>query len=72
MPGENGSECVIDYKSGKPDPERLEADREQVTRYCRAIEKMIGRRCSGALWYIDVDSDVVIDVEAAPASMRET
>ena len=55
---ENGREVVIDYKSGAPDSDRLVRDREQVRRYCAAVEQMTGRKCEGLLWYVDVDADV--------------
>ncbi len=59
---ENGSEVVIDYKSGKPSDARVATDREQVAQYCRAIEAMTARPCKAMLWYIDVENDVVVDV----------
>jgi ATP-dependent helicase/nuclease subunit A len=59
---ENGREVVVDYKSGTPDEKRLVADREQVTRYCRAISALTGRPCSGLLWYIDEHDDEVVVV----------
>ena len=62
---ENGRHIVVDYKSGQPDEERLERDRAQVAQYCRAIEAMTGGDCAALLWYIDLDSDVVVDVPAA-------
>ncbi|HEU4522331.1 MAG TPA: 3'-5' exonuclease, partial [Thermoanaerobaculia bacterium] len=57
---ENGREIVIDYKSGAPAPERLARDREQVARYCRAVEAMTGRPCEGWLWYVDEDRDELV------------
>jgi len=62
---EGGRELVIDYKSGAPDPQRLDGDRAQVARYCRAIERITGRACGGMLWYMDADEDVVIDVPSS-------
>src|SRR5512142_2760555 len=59
---ENGGEVVVDYKSGAPDRERLARDREQVGRYCRAVEAITGRPCGGLLWYIDGDRDDIVDV----------
>jgi ATP-dependent helicase/nuclease subunit A len=59
---EDGVSTVIDYKSGAPSPERLVGDREQVAMYCRAVERMTGNPCQGALWYIDDDNDAVVDV----------
>ncbi|MFL6245553.1 MAG: UvrD-helicase domain-containing protein [Thermoanaerobaculia bacterium] len=61
---EDDRELVIDYKSGTPDPKRVERDREQVERYCRAIAAITGRPCSGALWYIDLESDAVVEIGA--------
>jgi ATP-dependent helicase/nuclease subunit A len=55
-------DLVIDYKSGTPDPDRVVRDREQVERYCGAIAAITGQPCAGALWYIDLDSDTVVDV----------
>ncbi len=59
---EEGGEVVLDYKSGKPDEARLTKDRHQVGQYCAAIAAITGRPCSGLLWYIDDESDVVVDV----------
>ncbi|MGZ4778954.1 MAG: UvrD-helicase domain-containing protein, partial [Thermoanaerobaculia bacterium] len=58
---ENGRDVIIDYKSGKPDAARVERDRAQVQQYCRAITAMTGRDCSAMLWYIDLESDVLIE-----------
>jgi hypothetical protein len=55
-------DLVIDYKSGSPDPARIVRDREQVERYCRAITRITGNRCHGALWYVDLERDEVVDV----------
>ncbi len=62
---ENGSELVIDYKSGEPTAERLEIDREQVARYCEAVSRITGRVCGGALWYIDDEHDRWVEVLSA-------
>ncbi|HEY8848285.1 MAG TPA: PD-(D/E)XK nuclease family protein, partial [Thermoanaerobaculia bacterium] len=59
---EDAIDTVIDYKSGEPTPERLERDRQQVALYCQAYERLSGRPCRGALWYIDEANDVVVDV----------
>lgn len=59
---EDGRELVIDYKSGVPDPTRVTRDREQVARYCAAISAMTGRPCGGALWYVDLERDEVVEV----------
>ena len=59
---ENGLLSVLDYKTGKRTTERAERDDEQVRRYCRAVENLTGERCNGLLWYIDIDSDEVVEV----------
>ena len=59
---ENGTDTVIDYKSGAPSDARLESDREQVGLYCRVVAQMTGRPCRGILWYIDAENDAAIDV----------
>jgi ATP-dependent exoDNAse (exonuclease V) beta subunit len=58
---ENGRDLVIDYKSGTPEATRVAKDREQVTRYANAISAMTGRECGALLWYIDLESDAVVD-----------
>jgi len=58
---ENGSDVVLDYKSGTADPDRVEKDKLQVTRYTDAISAMTGRPCTGLLWYVDLESDVVVE-----------
>ena len=58
---EDGGEIVVDYKSGIAEESRVEKDRVQVERYCRAISDITGRECSGLLWYIDLESDVVVE-----------
>ena len=60
---EDGGDLVIDYKSGTADPKRVARDREQVERYCRAVAAMTGRPCHGALWYIDLEGEQVVEVE---------
>ena len=60
---ESGVEIVIDYKSGAPDEERLQRDRDQVAQYCRAIARMTGRPCRGLLWYVDADHDSLVPLE---------
>ncbi len=57
---EDGREVVVDYKSGKPDANRLTEDRAQVAEYCRALAAVTGRPCEGLLWYIDLENDAVI------------
>ncbi len=59
---ENGEEIVVDYKSGAPDEARLSADRAQVGAYCEALAAMTGRRCRGLLWYIDLESDRLVEI----------
>ena len=54
---EGESDLIVDYKSGEPSAWRLQADREQVARYCSAMTAITGRGCTGLLWYIDVDID---------------
>lgn len=61
---EDGRLVVIDFKSGRAYPTRSAADREQVERYCAAIARMTGQPCSGLLWYIDAESDEVVEVMA--------
>jgi ATP-dependent helicase/nuclease subunit A len=58
---EDGGEIVVDYKSGIAEESRVEKDRLQVQRYCRAISGITGRECSGLLWYVDLESDVVVE-----------
>jgi len=60
---ENGRDLVIDYKSGAHTPEREKKDRLQVQKYCNAIAAMTGRKCGGAIWYIDVDREKWVDVD---------
>jgi ATP-dependent helicase/nuclease subunit A len=55
-------DLVIDYKSGTPDPQRVTRDREQVERYCRAVANITGHACTGVLWYIDLESDEVVEI----------
>ena|GEM_PF-479947 len=59
---EGDAEVVVDYKSGLAEPARVERDRAQIARYCRAIADITGRPCSGVLWYVDVESDETVDV----------
>ena len=60
---ENGTDTVIDYKSGVPEASRVAKDRLQVARYCRAISAITGRPCAGVLWYVDVETDELVDVD---------
>ncbi|HEX8173121.1 MAG TPA: UvrD-helicase domain-containing protein [Thermoanaerobaculia bacterium] len=57
---EDGRTLVVDYKSGAPDPARIEKDRAQVRRYCDAIAAIEGRECSGVIWYVGMSSDRLI------------
>ena len=67
-------DLVLDYKSGAPERNRVQRDREQVARYCAAISEISGRACSGVLWYVDVDGDEVVLVAShgEAATLRET
>jgi ATP-dependent helicase/nuclease subunit A len=56
----DGTDLVIDYKSGLPDPQ----DIDQVAGYCRALTTMTGRPCEGLLWYIGVEEDTVVEVSS--------
>ncbi len=58
---ENGRDLVLDYKSGAPEPARVAKDREQVGRYAAAIAAMTGRPCGALLWYVDLESDAVVE-----------
>jgi ATP-dependent helicase/nuclease subunit A len=59
---EDGRELVVDYKSGAPDPLRVEKDRAQVAQYCTAVAAMTGRACGGVLWYVDLERDEVVEI----------
>lgn len=61
---EDGRDLVIDYKSGTPDTARVVRDREQVERYCHAVAAITGRPCAGVLWYVDLETDEVVEVES--------
>jgi ATP-dependent helicase/nuclease subunit A len=65
---EESRDLVIDYKSGTPDPQRVARDREQVERYCHAVAAITGRACGGALWYVDLDTDEVVEVTPRESS----
>jgi ATP-dependent helicase/nuclease subunit A len=56
---EDGRDIVVDYKSGAPSPERRPRDRDQVSRYCRAITAMTGKPCEGWIWYVDAENDIL-------------
>ncbi|HEX6083037.1 MAG TPA: 3'-5' exonuclease, partial [Thermoanaerobaculia bacterium] len=58
---ENGRDLVIDYKSGTPEAARVEKDRAQVARYAEAVGRMTGRECGALLWYVDLESDAVVE-----------
>jgi ATP-dependent helicase/nuclease subunit A len=57
---EADGDTVIDYKSGEPSPDRVSADREQIARYCAAMERLTSRPHRGVLWYIDDARDIVL------------
>jgi len=59
---EKDRELVIDYKSGIADATRIVKDRDQVARYCTAVAAITGRPCSGAIWYVDLERDEVVEV----------
>jgi ATP-dependent helicase/nuclease subunit A len=59
---ETENDLVVDYKSGKAETSRIAKDRLQVERYCEAVRNITGRPCRGALWYIDLDADELIEV----------
>ena len=59
---ENGTDTVVDYKSGEPGETRVARDRGQVGQYCKVVAEMTGRPCRGLLWYIDAENDTAIDV----------
>jgi len=59
---ENGTDLIVDYKSGRPTERRVTLDREQVAQYCQAMSAITGKPCRGLLWYIDVDVDEAIEV----------
>jgi len=61
---ENDVDLIVDYKSGQPSERRMALDREQVAQYCQAMTAISGRPCRGLLWYIDVDVDQAIEVQA--------
>jgi ATP-dependent exoDNAse (exonuclease V) beta subunit len=58
---EDGRDVVIDYKSGAAEPARVEKDKLQIARYREAIAAMTGRPCDGLLWYVDLESDQVVE-----------
>jgi ATP-dependent helicase/nuclease subunit A len=59
---ENGRDLVLDYKSGSPEPARVARDKSQVAHYASAISAMTGRECTGLLWYIDLESDAIVEI----------
>ena len=67
----DGHEVIIDYKSGQRSDQREQRDRDQIEQYCRAMSRISGRPCRGLLWYIDVDTDSVVEVGpfGTPASL---
>jgi ATP-dependent exoDNAse (exonuclease V) beta subunit len=65
---ENGRHVVIDYKSGSADPARVAKDKLQIARYQTAITSITGHPCNGLLWYVDLESDVVVEVSGLTVS----
>jgi ATP-dependent helicase/nuclease subunit A len=61
---------VLDYKSGRASEDRLEADRDQVARYCRAIAAMSGEACRGLVWYIDLDGEEMVEIKPEARSQK--
>jgi len=61
---EDAHDTVIDYKSGAPEPSRVEKDRRQVNKYAEAITAITGRPCEALLWYIDLETDTVLSSRA--------
>ncbi len=59
---ENGTDLIVDYKSGQPTERRVALDRQQVDQYCQAMSAITGKTCKGLLWYVDVDVDEAIEV----------
>lgn len=59
---EDGKYLVVDYKTGPAYDARLEEDRLQVQRYCRAVETMTSTPVTGILWYIGPESDEAVEV----------
>jgi len=57
---EDGRDLVLDYKSGAPDPARVAKDREQVRKYAEVVSAMTGRPCDARLWYVDLETDVLV------------
>lgn len=56
---------ILDYKSGRADLFRIQADRRQVEEYCRTVERMSGEPCDGLLWYVDLEEAQLIDARVA-------
>jgi ATP-dependent helicase/nuclease subunit A len=56
----DGRLIVIDYKSGAADPQRVQKDQLQVTRYASAITTMTGEPCEWWLWYVDLEGERVV------------
>jgi len=56
---------ILDYKSGRADLFRIQADRRQVEEYCRTVERMSGEKCDGLLWYVDIEEAQLIDARVA-------
>ncbi|HVT01920.1 MAG TPA: UvrD-helicase domain-containing protein [Thermoanaerobaculia bacterium] len=59
---ENGQWLVLDYKTGKKYAGRIDKDRAQIDRYREAVSAITGEACRGLLWYIDLDSEELVEV----------
>ena len=66
---ENGNYLVVDYKTGPAYEARLEEDRIQVQRYCRAVGTMTSTLVTGILWYIGPESDEAVEVSDEEGAM---
>jgi len=59
---EKGRWVVLDYKAGRLYPGRAEKDRQQIDRYRQAVSAITGEPCGGLLWYIDLESEELVEV----------
>jgi ATP-dependent exoDNAse (exonuclease V) beta subunit len=62
-----GRLCVVDYKRGQADAQRLVRDSVQVRGYCDALALMMGETVDGALWYVDGEGNEWREVEGGRA-----
>ena len=60
----DGRLLVVDYKSGLAEPSRVAKDEIQVERYASAIAEMTGEDCGWWLWYVDIESDELVESNA--------